>query len=332
MQRQKGSSPKSVPGISTPTNSEGFFRTFKFQHLLQMLTIAALALTIAPMARAAADRTWVASFGDDANPCSLTAPCKTFAGAISKTNARGEIDCIDANSVGAVTVTKTITLDGGANFASILASGTVGITIDDGGANTAIVRIRNLSIQGNNSGTMGIQAVSFGKLEVENCRIMQFKSGNGRGISVQNSDGAAEVMVQDTIISNCSGSAIFLGPANVATAAATATLYNTTLESNVNGLKMSTGRTTATVEHSNLNFNSGSAVLLDSGDPIVNMHHNQISHNGTAVAVTIGQANIGDSYISNNTVSVSGNVHSWSDNMIVGNGTNTLPTEDLTKH
>jgi len=33
--------------------------------------------------------------GDDANPCSRTAPCKTFAGAISKTAAAGEINCLD---------------------------------------------------------------------------------------------------------------------------------------------------------------------------------------------------------------------------------------------
>src|ERR1700685_738577 len=64
-------------------------------------------------AQAQATRTWISGVGDDANPCSRTAPCKTFAGAISKTAAGGEIDCLDPGGFGAVTITKSITLDCG---------------------------------------------------------------------------------------------------------------------------------------------------------------------------------------------------------------------------
>ena len=56
-------------------------------------TLALFAVT-AP-AHAQATRTWVSGVGDDLNPCSRTAPCKTFAGAISKTFINGEIDCLD---------------------------------------------------------------------------------------------------------------------------------------------------------------------------------------------------------------------------------------------
>src|SRR5436190_1293971 len=79
-------------------------------------------------ARAQATRTWVSGVGDDANPCSRTAPCKTFAGAISKTAAGGEIDALDPAGYGGVTITKAITIDsGGGQVASILVSGTNGI-------------------------------------------------------------------------------------------------------------------------------------------------------------------------------------------------------------
>src|SRR6478752_679116 len=82
------------------------------------------------IAQAQASRTWVSGVGDDANPCSRTAPCKTWAGAISKTAACGEIDALDPGGFGAVTITKSITLDGSGTFASILASLTTGIIIN----------------------------------------------------------------------------------------------------------------------------------------------------------------------------------------------------------
>src|SRR5215468_1540981 len=101
------------------------------------------------MADAQASRTWVSGVGDDANPCSRTAPCKTFAGAISKTAANGEIDCIDPGGFGAVTLTKSVTIDGGGTFASILASLVNAIVINDsatGSPGTIIVTLRNLSL------------------------------------------------------------------------------------------------------------------------------------------------------------------------------------------
>src|SRR5437762_8424071 len=81
---------------------------------------------------AQATRTWVSGVGDDASPCSRTAPCKTFAGAISKTAAGGEIDALDPGGFGAVTITKAITIDGHNTMTSVLASGGNGIVISAG--------------------------------------------------------------------------------------------------------------------------------------------------------------------------------------------------------
>src|SRR6202162_932350 len=111
--------------------------------LLGALFVAGLA--IAP-AHAQATRTWISGVGDDANPCSRTAPCKTFAGAISKTTTGGEIDALDPGGFGALTITKSITLDGGGQVASILVAGTNGINVSAGA--TDVVILRNLRIQG----------------------------------------------------------------------------------------------------------------------------------------------------------------------------------------
>src|SRR5260370_18818890 len=106
----------------------------KFRFTIKILAIATFMFAFASLAKAQATRTWVSGVGDDANPCSRTAPCKTWAGAISKTADCGEIDALDPGGFGTVTITKSITLDGTGTMASILASGTTGITVNDSGS------------------------------------------------------------------------------------------------------------------------------------------------------------------------------------------------------
>src|SRR5258707_870933 len=99
---------------------------------LKLFSLVLLTLVFAAMANAQASRTWVSGVGDDANPCSRTAPCKTFAGAISKTAVGGEIDCLDPGGFGAVTITKSITIDCDAGAGGVLNSGFNGIIISAG--------------------------------------------------------------------------------------------------------------------------------------------------------------------------------------------------------
>ena len=95
--------------------------------LLRVFGVSTILITMASLAQAQATRTWVSGVGDDVNPCSRTAPCKTFAGAISKTAVNGEINCLDPGGFGAVTITKSITIDCKGGYGSILASGTTGV-------------------------------------------------------------------------------------------------------------------------------------------------------------------------------------------------------------
>src|SRR6185369_1646074 len=115
----------------------------KFRFTVKIFAIAIFMFAFASLAQAQASRTWVSGVGDDANPCSRTAPCKTWAGAISKTAPCGEIDALDPGGFGAVTITKSITLDGTGTMASILASLTNGVVINVGSTND-VVTLRNI--------------------------------------------------------------------------------------------------------------------------------------------------------------------------------------------
>lgn len=165
-------------------------------------------------AQAQATRTWISGVGDDANPCSRTAPCKTFAGAISKTAAGGEIDALDPGGFGALTITKSITIDGGGGqVASVLVAGTNGIVV--AAATTDIVTLRNIDIQGlvktGTGGINGINLVSAGALHIEHCAIMGF-TGNGINIvpgATQPATGT-QVFIEDTVSQDSTGDGLYV--------------------------------------------------------------------------------------------------------------------------
>src|SRR6185436_9627157 len=175
--------------------------------LLNMLAVFVVCLACGSMAQAQATRTWASGVGDYVNPCSRTAPCKTFGGTISKTAAGGEIDALDPAGYGAVTITKSLTIDGGtgSGWASILASLTNGIIIN-AGANDVLI-LRHLLINGvnktNGPGLSGIRFLAGQALHVESSQIFGF---NNFGIEV-NKTAAADVRVIDTTISEVRGGA-----------------------------------------------------------------------------------------------------------------------------
>src|ERR1044071_7105822 len=184
----------------------------KFRFTSSTVAVAAFIFAVASMAQAQATRTWVSGVGDDVNPCSRTAPCKTYAGAISKTADKGEISTLDPGGFGAVTTTKSITIDGtnGAGFGSILASGTSGVIVNDSltaTPNTVVVTLRHLSINGaSTTAGSGIRFISGKTLIIENCVISGFTGTGtvGRGISVELTGNTPKnVFVKDTNITNC---------------------------------------------------------------------------------------------------------------------------------
>jgi len=179
---------------------------------LTVVGAMAMPLLYAAPAQAQASRTWVSGVGDDVNPCSRTAPCKTWAGAISKTAPGGEIDALDPAGYGAVTITKAITLDGGGGqVASTLVAGTNGIVVQ-AGANDIVI-IRNIRINGiSQSGNPGINGIRFlaGKgLIVDNCDIFGFSTN---GVDVSNATSGAFLNVTNTRIENVGNAGVVLEP------------------------------------------------------------------------------------------------------------------------
>jgi hypothetical protein len=207
--------------------------------LIPVICGAMFSVVVVIPAHAQATRTWVSGVGDDANPCSRTAPCKTFAGAISKTAAGGIINCIDPGGFGAVTITRSITIDCTATFAGILASGTNGINVS--AAATDVVTLRGLSIEGApGTGLIGINATTGTILHVENCKIFAFRGGAAIGINYAPPAGVTgRLFMSNTVVadngSSGSNGGIVIKP--VGSGSARVVLDRVQLTNNSNGLR-----------------------------------------------------------------------------------------------
>src|SRR5262245_66129852 len=177
-----------------------------------ILGMSFLLLSNVAPAHAQATRTWVSGVGNDADPCSRTAPCKTFAGAHIKTAVNGIINCLDPSGYGTVTITKSITIDCTNTMAGVLASDLNGININGAGIN---VILRGLDIEGIGTGSVGINFIQGASLQVEKCNIYGFKGGNAQGIRFV-PGAAAQLFVSDTTISHngtgAAGGGIFVDP------------------------------------------------------------------------------------------------------------------------
>lgn len=192
---------------------------------LRASAVFAFTLLFLSGAQAQAIRTWVSGSGDDANSCSFQTPCRTFAGAISKTSTGGEITVKDAGGFGTVIIRKSITIDGTGVPASVLANQATGITIDIPvqGSHTRrlprIVRIRGLSINGAGSGNIGINVLAANKVTVEDCVIDGFTK---HGIHIQ----LGNLYVSNTTIRNNAGAGIHVTGTAQAGVSDTSVIYN----------------------------------------------------------------------------------------------------------
>lgn len=303
----------------------------KFRFTFKVLALVTFMFASVSIAQAQASRTWVSGVGDDVNPCSRTAPCKTFAGAISKTAACGEINALDPGGFGAVTITKSITLDGTGTMASILASLVNGITIN--AAATDVITIRGISINGFCNGLSGINLLQAAKVNIEDCVI--FRMG-GNGITSTDSNGL-KLNIKNTVIRDNGGDGINVLAA--AAAPARVSLQNVSLVGNVNGIRARSGAT-VTAFDSTFSGNSAAGVFADNtvaaSFAVVRVQRSQISGNATGVqsgsagGVSASVVEISQNLINFNTgngvsVQAGGSVETFTNNDIQGNGTNGCP-------
>jgi hypothetical protein len=279
----------------------------KIRFTLNILAIAVFSLTISSVAHAQATRTWVSGVGDDANPCSRTAPCKTFAGAISKTAAGGEISVLDPGGFGAVTITKAITLDGDGTLAGILAATVNGIIVN-AGVNDVIV-VRSLSINGTSGASIGLNGIRYlaGKhLHVEKCSIEGF-SQVGIDVAIGVAD-VSETSVTDTTFNAINGTAIrqsitgggTLGHAQITNVkinhvgtgidiqAGNATVANSAISHCAADAIKATNASTVNIAGVVIDNNNGSGINASSNGSTVNFANCDIFNNNTGVSIVAG--------------------------------------------
>jgi hypothetical protein len=288
------------------------------------LALVVFALATTALAQAQASRTWVSGVGDDANPCSRTAPCKTWPGAISKTATNGEIDALDPGGFGTVTITKSITLDGGGTLASILSAGTNGVNVNAAGAN---VTLRRISINGFGTGLHGVSATAVGVLNVEDCYIFGHLN---EGILVNIASNANVNVKRSTIVGNgLSGTAGAGAGIRATTSSGNVflTAVNTSCDNNNEGFRME-NNVHATVSNSTASNNAlnGFDVFPSAGASDMNVESSVSANNKQWGVVTgaNGTIRLSNTTVTDNAVQglnpIGGSILSYSNNKVQGNG------------
>jgi hypothetical protein len=288
--------------------------------IIRFFSTAALVVGFSTLAHAQATRTWVSGVGDDANPCSRTAPCKTFAGAISKTAACGEISVLDPGGFGAVTITKGMTLNGTGTLAGILNAGSNGIVVNAPATDTVI--LRDISINGACTGLNGIRFLAGKTLMVEHCWIYnQRGAATSRGIDVALT-AAGKLKVIDTVIENILEDGIHIG----ITAGQVAVTIDRTriMNCDQDGIETN-GSVRAAISNSIITHNATTGVLASATNSQVNIDDSQISFATTGVQSIAGSSiRVSDSIIAQNATGISpngGTIDSFQGNSLIGNVT-----------
>ena len=291
----------------------------KLRILLSLVVVVLLSTPVF----AQATRTWVSGVGDDANPCSRTAPCKTFAGAISKTAAQGLINVLDPGGFGTLTITKAITVDGTPFMAGMLAASTNGVIINAGVADRVI--LRGLHIEGVTTGLRGVRVLQAGTVVIDNCNITGFSQ---RGISVETSQPVSVSITRTNIYANA-GDGIVMIP-SLGSPAVKGTVDNCVINSNAIGVSVSNGAQITVQDSTISNNTTGVQSNSTTTFTIVNVVRSSVAHNGTGLR-TQGSAN---AFISMSDVALQenltagfvitlGQINSYENNQVNGNGPNT---------
>ena len=304
----------------------------KARYTLNILAAIVFTLVCASLTQAQATRTWVSGVGDDVNPCSRTAPCKTFAGAISKTAAGGEIDVLDPGGFGTLTVNKSITIDGtqGSGYGSAL-SGPSSAFVINAGAND-VVTLRNLAINGNTTGLAGVRILAAKAVSIENCVIFNFRGTGatyaGRGISDERSAAGVLLYVSDTTVRNNAQSGIAVAPTG---GGVVATIINTRMLNNGNaGLAVSSlAKVTVTNSVAAGNTNFGFFAEGPGGASELNLESCISNDNSVGVATyagsTVTLSNVNASFNTTGVNSVGGSIQSYGNNKLSRNTNGTGP-------
>ena len=293
-----------------------------YSRSLRFFFAAILVAGFSTGAFAQATRTWVSGVGDDVNPCSRTAPCKTYAGAISKTATGGEISVLDPGGYGTLTITKAITVDGGsgAGWGSTLFSSVNGFVINiTTNLLTDKVILRNLSINGAGT-TLGVDGVRFldgQQLTLENVRIFNF---SGDGIEVNQSQ-ASNLFLKNVRITH-GGTGIKV----TAAGACAGTIDDVHIDGmSGHGLLFVSNSIFAVKDLSSAR-NALSGVRSEGASVNVSVENSVSMGNDIGFQATAGTLRIANCGIFNNNTNLTTNVLTGGNNRSAGNTTTNTPT------
>jgi hypothetical protein len=280
-----------------------------FAYITKVVFLLTILLSVVALVQAQATRTWVAAAptGDDAAPCSRSAPCATFSGAIAKTNGGGEIDVIEPGSYGAVTINKAITIDGGtgAGWAGILTTGGgTAITVNTNGDHANVI-LRNLTLNGarqaGSAGSVGITVIKAGQVHIENVNIENFDT---TAINIAAPEGVKVWMQHVNLLRSITGVQASAGAGFLALMF----IDDVSMQGSTDGLN-ATANAFATIRNSYFGGNVGAtngAVKASSGC-IINIENSVFYNNGIAVnSATGGTVNISNNSFYGNTAALSG--------------------------
>ena len=281
---------------------------------LRTLLLAVFACAFASLAQAQAIRTWVSSTGDDANPCSTTAPCKTFAGAIAKTSALGELSVADASGYGSVTITKSITINGTGSLAGNINAYANGISVI--AASTDVVVLRNISINGMHTSLDGIRVVSAKTVQVDHCWI---HSQGSHGIEVAATDNV-NLNVNDTIIEDCTLDGIHVSTTG---GLAVVEVDNCRIQDSSSDGIEAVSNIRATVRNSFLAHNASAGLQTTGSNTEVNLIHSTVTNSSVGLQASAGASvRVSDSAITQNLTGLNANggaIDSFQGNSLMGN-------------
>jgi hypothetical protein len=309
---------------------------------LTVLAVAFACSLFAAPAQAQRARVFVASYGNDGNPCTFLSPCRTFQQAVNVVDASGEVTAIDSAGFGLINITKAVTITSppGVEAGIVPSPPTFEAIVINAGPNDAIV-LNGLTLNAYGNGGVGVLFSSGSSLTVTNCVVQNF----GGGIQF-NPTFAGDLLVSNTLVTG-NGTGISVAGLGGAT---TAVLNHVEANNNSTGFEFGgtdvvTSTITATVSESVASHNSFAGVTISSGavSPSavkVTLFHSVIADNGIGLNVLAGVSapdtlTITQSAVTGNAAGWNifgiGAIQTYQDNNFNDNGPNTGSLTNITK-
>jgi hypothetical protein len=282
-----------------------------FAQLLLAITSAATAYS----------QTWVSNTGNDANPCTMTAPCRTFQQAVNLTSTWGQVGVLNAGDYGPMSITKSIRIEGSGLASSTATSGNAIFVNTPAGS---VVQLHGLNLHGNGA-QVAIQSQGAGSLDIDNVQITGFHSNCIQVVVVV---GPVNVVIKDTTIENCSGAGIYLSPD--ASYPSTAKIVNSHVRYANGGLSVATGAISIAAYDSTFsspgqpNASSPAGISVSSENSVL-LDNCEVSDFGVGI-FSEGQIQVSRSSLVNNwtalIASEGGTIVSNGNNSFLGNNSN----------